>query len=431
MTAMHAATVLPRDFVRPPREQGAARVRPSLRQCLLLAGLMHALLVALVGTAPGIGVQLGAPSWGAIHIRLGGARGGDERGRAERAAPVPVVPGQAPAARYGGTAPQAHPLPTPEAGAAEIGARLPRTTQEPMPTAPPPRVLPESRSATARPPTLAAPGEGVLPVPTPALEREPLPLPATSERLPRPLAPTAAPSTAPHLAATPTIEAPALRRPLQASPEMATPRVEVAPVMSTSTVSPPPTAATPGSMPADPLSVPLSLPRTLTPPASPEPLQSSRSSPSEAQALPSPPLPRVPEPTLAPVDAQTLPAALLAPAASPSLGDVRIVAPGPSAAGAAGQAAPPTETGMTTMPPTPSAHPRLNLELPPTRPPAPALAAPRLLNLVAPPPERRSSLAEGIEKAARPDCRTVYGGMGALAVVPLAVDALRDGGCRW
>ncbi|MCC7101013.1 MAG: hypothetical protein IT500_15630, partial [Rubrivivax sp.] len=44
---------------------------------------------------------------------------------------------------------------------------------------------------------------------------------------------------------------------------------------------------------------------------------------------------------------------------------------------------------------------------------------------------RKSTLAEGIEKAAKPDCRKAYGGMGALAIIPLAADALRDGGCRW
>ncbi len=54
-----------------------------------------------------------------------------------------------------------------------------------------------------------------------------------------------------------------------------------------------------------------------------------------------------------------------------------------------------------------------------------------LLQLMAPPPETPSKLTKGIEKAAREDCRQAYGGAGLLAVIPLAVDAARDKGCRW
>jgi len=56
-----------------------------------------------------------------------------------------------------------------------------------------------------------------------------------------------------------------------------------------------------------------------------------------------------------------------------------------------------------------------------------------VLNLVPPPPplERKDTLAEGIAKAAKPDCRTAYGGMGLLAVVPLVASTVGNGGCRW
>ncbi len=48
------------------------------------------------------------------------------------------------------------------------------------------------------------------------------------------------------------------------------------------------------------------------------------------------------------------------------------------------------------------------------------------------PPERDDKLALEIEKAGKSDCRQACGGMGPLAVIPLAVDALRkDGGCKW
>lgn len=138
---------------------------------------------------------------------------------------------------------------------------------------------------------------------------------------------------------------------------------------------------------------------------------------------------------LAPVDARAMPQAALPP---PTLGGVS-VGPAPPMAGAAqavqegARTTPSTPAAPSTpsTPPTPEARPRLNLSLPSTPTPPAAPSAARLLNLVPPPPERKSTLAEGIEKAAKPDCRKAYGGMGALAIIPLAADALREGGCRW
>jgi hypothetical protein len=48
-----------------------------------------------------------------------------------------------------------------------------------------------------------------------------------------------------------------------------------------------------------------------------------------------------------------------------------------------------------------------------------------------PPPERKSKLAQAIEKAEKPDCRDAYAGMGLLAVVPLVASTVGNGGCRW
>ncbi|MGE5866922.1 MAG: hypothetical protein ACM32J_17750 [Rhizobacter sp.] len=49
-----------------------------------------------------------------------------------------------------------------------------------------------------------------------------------------------------------------------------------------------------------------------------------------------------------------------------------------------------------------------------------------------PPPERRSKLAEDMEKAGKPDCRSAHADKGLLGVVPLAQAALgKDGDCRW
>ncbi len=418
MIAMPAATALPSDIVWPPRERDAAQPRPSLLQCLLLAGLLHALLVALVGTAPGLGLQIGEPSWGAIRIRLGGSSGPGESGWAERPPPALVVPGRAPEARYGGAAPQARPRPAPEPGAAEIGERLPRPTPEPTPLAPPPaRAMPETRSTAARPPTLAAPAAVAVPAPVPSTVPEPLPLPAAPEPPPRPASPTAAPSTAPRLAATPTVEAPALRRPQEASPDIAAPLPQAGTASALLTTALRPETVSPGPLAVPPSATPLT-PSPPVPPAKPP----ARA----AQVLPAP------APSLAPVDAQTLPAAVLAPAASPSLGGGSVLSglPGAGVDTAAPSGARSAKGVAPTLPP-PDPRPRLNLELPPTRPPAPDLAAPRLLNLMPPPPARRPSLAEGIEQAARPDCRQAYRGAGVLAVIPLVVDALRDRGCSW
>ena len=56
-----------------------------------------------------------------------------------------------------------------------------------------------------------------------------------------------------------------------------------------------------------------------------------------------------------------------------------------------------------------------------------------VLNLVPPPPpvERKDKLAEDIAKAAKPDCRTAYAGMGLLAIAPLVASTVGNGGCNW
>jgi hypothetical protein len=83
-------------------------------------------------------------------------------------------------------------------------------------------------------------------------------------------------------------------------------------------------------------------------------------------------------------------------------------------------------------PPLPASAPKLNLELPrPFGGVGPTQGSRGLLPLLPAPPERKSKLSEGIEKAARPDCRSAHSDKGLLAVVPLAADAVSDKGCRW
>ncbi|WP_133155195.1 hypothetical protein [Kinneretia aquatilis] len=83
---------------------------------------------------------------------------------------------------------------------------------------------------------------------------------------------------------------------------------------------------------------------------------------------------------------------------------------------------------------TPPDAPRLNLNLPrDMRGGAlPSRSSSGLLNMVPPPPERKSKLEESMEAAGKKDCRKAYGEqMGLLAVIPLAADAVRKNGCKW
>ena len=81
----------------------------------------------------------------------------------------------------------------------------------------------------------------------------------------------------------------------------------------------------------------------------------------------------------------------------------------------------------------PQAPLQLNLSLPP-RPRGGELSgrgSRGVLELLPTPPERKSKLSQDIENAAKQDCRKAYAEGGLLAAVPLAVNALRDKGCRW
>jgi hypothetical protein len=135
------------------------------------------------------------------------------------------------------------------------------------------------------------------------------------------------------------------------------------------------------------------------------------------------PLPRAPQlattplPSLQPLP--TLGAGLPATVPSPSTG-----APDAGSRVGVDIAVPPAATA--------SAPPRLNLEL--ARPRGGELSrhgTPGVLPLLPRPPELADKLARDIEKAAKADCRKAYGGAGLLAVVPLAVDAVRKDGCKW
>lgn len=73
----------------------------------------------------------------------------------------------------------------------------------------------------------------------------------------------------------------------------------------------------------------------------------------------------------------------------------------------------------------------LNLSLPRGNAVA-ARRGPGLLELLPQPPEpSKSKMEKAIERAANGDCREAYASTGLLAVIPLAVDAVRNKGCKW
>jgi hypothetical protein len=61
-------------------------------------------------------------------------------------------------------------------------------------------------------------------------------------------------------------------------------------------------------------------------------------------------------------------------------------------------------------------------------------SSPAVLHLVPPPPpeaKKPFDLGAAIAKAAKPDCRHAYAGLGLLAIVPLVPATFGNGGCRW
>jgi hypothetical protein len=179
-----------------------------------------------------------------------------------------------------------------------------------------------------------------------------------------------------------------------------------------------------------------SLQRLLPSPAAPLAAPSAAVAPA-LPALPVAPLAELaaPRPAVAPTPTPT-PLAEPAPAPTQASTPAAPAAPGPEAARPA--PVPATDSG-----------PRIGADI---AVPAAAASAPKRLNLelgrlrggelsrhgtagvlpVLPRPPETDKLAAEIEKAARADCRKAHAGAGILAVVPLAIDAMRGtAGCKW
>ena len=386
----------------------------TLTRCVALALLLHLWLVLLLGNAPGGTAQQGLGVWGAINVTLRGPVSAGAVAVLMPPAPANALPGDAAVPRWGGAVRSAVPLPAPDPGAARLGDAAPRGAAVPdavavAPALPPPAPAAPGRVLEER----AAPP----PVPAPPL---PMPEPAAAEALLTVPALRVAPALQPALALTPPLSS-AAALPAVPAPNavIATPRPER---QLASPLTQPPASAT--AVPLPRIATPAALPELDTLPAladAPPAVQRLQATP---QAPPAPPAqPTLPRSATLP----PMPITLLAPAALPGAG---LPTARPAAADAGAQvghdvATPPAAAA--------SAVPRLNLEL--SRPRGGELSrfsTRGVLPVLPRPPERDDKLAREIEKAAKTDCRNAHTGLGLLAVIPLAVDALRkDGGCKW
>ena len=186
-----------------------APAQASIVQCLVLAALVHALLVAIVGNAPGGSARLGEGVWGAINVTL---RGPAERGAAaalpRNAYSGPV--GEARDSRFGGAVrdEQQAPRSNDGPGAARVGVwsstPSPSATEvAPGALAPPMQAPRADTSATPMEPAQVAPLARVLPgAPLPIVQPSPALPAATLAAEPKaaPPASTRAPSLSERLA---------------------------------------------------------------------------------------------------------------------------------------------------------------------------------------------------------------------------------------
>ena len=391
------------------------RATPSrLTHCLLLALLLHVWLVLMLGNAPPGTALPGLGVWGALNVTLRGAVQDAPGAVVMPPAPRPAgLPGTAASPRAGGAVRPSTAQSVPEPGAARRG--------DWAATPPPAVALPIANQPASDP----------VPLPPPVPVALPLPLPLPPSPSPSPSQPGLQPPAGP------------AERRLGAAPGPPAPAVRAAPLQRVS--------------PLPPVADRLPLPLPDQPALSPHPAMLAAAealptlttlAPPAAMAAPTSPAERAP---VAPVLRQVapMPAAMVAaPALAPAQG---VPAPAPLGlptlpAGPAGaplaampagrpDAGPQAGHDVATAPSAPASAPRLNLELARARGgELSRQAGAGVLPLLPRPPELPDKLARDIEKSAKADCRKAYQGLGVLAVVPLAVDAVRggkDSGCKW
>lgn len=448
-----------------------------LGRCFMLAMLLHVLLVLVLGNTPGGTARPGEGVWGSLSVRLQGEPSDTRPGQPVPPAPdlMPPQPEPGPLGRakrpdsgqrYGGVvrvAPAAdQPVGRQQPGAARLGQWRERSAERldgdtvlgvppalPEPTAVPP---PPSLPRLAPPGTTAAPALDKLP----SLPRLPAPVPTPLERLPTaaPLEPAAiAPeppmrrsprSPAPLPAALERLAAPApptldtagrLNQDLPTLAPLETQELPTPTAVARQPAAPLPTAPnTPALLDQPALDAAPDAPRLRVRPGVAESLDKLAPSAERAESLPN--LPKLDAPAMADKPVTQLPAAAAERVATPSTTlpttpSALPVVPAPPLIGApdAGSrlghdiATPPSAAAS-------APQPKLNLSLP-RGGEISSQGGRGLLQMLPHPPERKSRLSEGIENAARKDCREAHSDKGLVGVVPLLLDGARDKGCRW
>jgi len=444
-----------------------------LLQFVLLSMLLHMLVVLLFGTATVGGARRGDGWLGPLDVTLRTLS--PERGSGFTLAPGAdmSLPGAALLRRMEGTTP-APAAPQARTDAPVASPEAPSTPQAPAPAPAEARETVPEISLTPRP----QPADALPRLDRSAPEEVDKPLEAPVNAPPKTASPPAEREPPPRESPPPMaplerIVPPKIERPLTPPVELRPREVPVAPRAPPVEIKPqeetvPPLA--PMEKPA-----PAKAEREEAPPVEarprevpvPQALPIERIAPASIERNPAPPV-DMPAPPKAPVEAAAPARALPTPApareSAPTIQPA--VQPAPRAAPVDGAPAGAPGKAPATRAETPASGdpqrlrfgaPSVEDEIFGTKRDAPAADAPPavtvesmkkrareiaaegsgsrgVLNLIPPPPPvvKRDKLAEDIAKAAKPDCRTAYAGLGLLAVVPLVASSVgNNGGCNW
>lgn len=373
-----------------------------------------------------------AVPWAATSAQPSEVQVRDERPGALPGEPAPDAPPQAPTAR---SPRETDPLPS----AADLPAVTPPPVSPALPTSlpSPTRMAPLTPAGEAAAPLSAIPALPSLPLgPLQAVPQADLaPLQRQLAATPRPADPTRAPdsrvdSSLPSLGpAPPPLELPSVAAPRALPDPAASPLVEVIAERSLASTSAIQRSAgapvAPLRAPETASSLPAALPELPAVPSVPAPSPMLAATTGVNPAGASPAQDRVDRSQAGLPGALSSAASPISPAQNPAVQGL----PQPLRAGP--DAGPVTGRDVATAP-SASASAPLQLVLPRGAAREIARDAPRgVLNLMPPPPERKSRLASDIEQSARKDCRDAYAGLGVLAPLGAALDAARDRACKW
>ncbi len=444
------------------RFSGFTFERPSLDQFVVLSLMLHVLLIVLFGDTSGGGARRGEKLWGALTVTVQGFLPDSGIGlKLDRGATLLKTP-------------VSEPRPAPVSPGAvsrnrDVAAPAPVEKSVPVEEAAPPAQAPTFEM----PPVISKDVEKAVTefvIPKPSVDRAYVP-PVTmqpSEPAPREAAITAPPVMIPVVVppAPATVAPPIVERalvvpvPIVTSPEPK-PREEPVTVPAPAP-KPEPTPPKIGPEVVKPVvsaPEPKPLPREITPPVmqtpapAPVPLKPESVQPVATPVEAKPREVPVAPPVTTPAPSEPLPRAE---ALKPPKVEREVAAPAPPAASVAAPA-----TRATTPPGNPGTDRDASTLLPrnvPIVPSADGLATDKGKGIdldavrrrareissggtgprtvfpfpVAPQPKTKSKEQQAFDKALKKnDCRDAYADMGLAAVVPLVLDAVREGGCKW